>query len=174
MMINNCRIKQLNAVEMEIPGINVADIKINSYKESKLTKRKNVFKAIYSLLFCWISVAFCSFAVAYSNFIESQDFPNFKPRLHDIIIDNFEPQSQGFRFTELFIILMSILAIFLIIVHKNRNILIRRFFCLIGSIFLTRGICLFSTQMSVPHSHTICPDLVRYRSSDIQDKFHAI
>jgi hypothetical protein len=78
------------------------------------------------------------------------------PPLPDIILDNVPHIPWAFEMTEL--TGMALLAIWFIMIvfHKHRWIIARRFFAIAGTIFLIRCVTMLITSLSVPGVHLDC------------------
>jgi len=81
---------------------------------------------------------------------------NKYPPLPDIILDNVPHIPWAFEMTEL--CGMTLLAIWLLMImfHKHRWIIVRRFFAIAGTIFLLRCVTMLITSLSVPGVHLDC------------------
>merc|ERR1719427_503569 len=78
---------------------------------------------------------------------------NKYPPLRDIILDNVPHIPWAFDMTE--VTGMALLTIWLLVVlfHKHRFIIVRRFFSIAGTIFLLRCVTMLITSLSVPGVH---------------------
>jgi len=81
---------------------------------------------------------------------------NKYPPLPDIILDNVPHIPWAFEMTE--VTGMTLLSIWLMVIlfHKHRFIIARRFFSIAGTIFLLRCITMLITSLSVPGVHLDC------------------
>jgi hypothetical protein len=81
---------------------------------------------------------------------------NKYPPLPDIILDNVPHIPWAFEMTE--VTGMALLSIWILVVlfHKHRFIIARRFFSIAGTIFLLRCITMLITSLSVPGVHLDC------------------
>eukprot|EP00092_Neocalanus_flemingeri_P100210 GFUD01127975.1.p1 GENE.GFUD01127975.1~~GFUD01127975.1.p1 ORF type:complete len:471 (-),score=133.53 GFUD01127975.1:170-1582(-) len=81
---------------------------------------------------------------------------NKYPPLPDIILDNVPHIPWAFEMTE--VTGMTLLSIWLLVMlfHKHRFIIARRFFSIAGTIFLLRCITMLITSLSVPGVHLDC------------------
>ena len=81
---------------------------------------------------------------------------NKYPPLPDIILDNVPHIPWAFEMTE--ITGMTLLTIWLVVIlfHKHRFIIARRFFAIAGTIFLLRCFTMIITSLSVPGVHLDC------------------
>jgi len=81
---------------------------------------------------------------------------NKYPPLPDIILDNVPHIPWAFEMTE--ITGMTLLTIWLVVIlfHKHRFIIARRFFAIAGTIFLLRCFTMLITSLSVPGVHLDC------------------
>jgi len=78
------------------------------------------------------------------------------PPLPDIFLDNVPLIPWAFDMCEVSGCLLLITWIFVLVGHKHRFILLRRFFALLGSVFLLRCVTMLITSLSVPGSHLEC------------------
>ncbi|XP_063220432.1 ceramide phosphoethanolamine synthase-like isoform X2 [Bacillus rossius redtenbacheri] len=111
-------------------------------------------KALISLLYLFVVTWITAFVMV----IVHDRVPDMKryPPLPDIFLDNVPPIPWAFKMCEwtgtvLFIILVAVLLF-----HKHRFILLRRFFALSGTVFLLRCVTMLITSLSVPGAHLQC------------------
>ncbi|GAV02919.1 hypothetical protein RvY_13421 [Ramazzottius varieornatus] len=78
------------------------------------------------------------------------------PPLPDLILDNVPLIPWAFDMCEVATILLCLFWFAILVLHKHRFILMRRYFVLLGSIFLLRSVCMLITSMSVPGVHLKC------------------
>ncbi|XP_055339666.1 sphingomyelin synthase-related protein 1-like [Paramacrobiotus metropolitanus] len=78
------------------------------------------------------------------------------PPLPDFVLDNVPLIPWAFDLCEVAGFLLAVVWTFVLLFHKYRFILLRRFFVLMGTIFLLRSVCMLITSMSVPGRHLKC------------------
>ncbi|XP_066144072.1 ceramide phosphoethanolamine synthase-like [Euwallacea fornicatus] len=78
------------------------------------------------------------------------------PPLPDIFLDNVPHIPWAFDMCEVTGTLMFTIWVVVLLFHKHRFILMRRFFSLTGTIFLLRCVTMLITSLSVPGAHLQC------------------
>ncbi|KAK3099907.1 hypothetical protein FSP39_011606 [Pinctada imbricata] len=78
------------------------------------------------------------------------------PPLPDIILDNLPYASWGSTAAEMCLLILTILILSLTVVHKNRAIMARRVFALMGTMYLLRCVCIIVTSVPVPDPNKEC------------------
>lgn len=78
------------------------------------------------------------------------------PPLPDIFLDNVPLIPWAFGMCEVTGCLLGITWILVLVFHKHRFILMRRFFALTGTVFLLRCVTMIITSLSVPGTHLEC------------------
>jgi len=78
------------------------------------------------------------------------------PPLPDIILDNVPHIPWAFEMTELTGMTLMAIWLLMIMFHKHRFIIVRRFFTIAGTIFLLRCVTMLITSLSVPGVHLDC------------------
>ncbi|OWA51986.1 Sphingomyelin synthase-related protein 1 [Hypsibius exemplaris] len=78
------------------------------------------------------------------------------PPLPDFVLDNVPLIPWAFDLCEVAGFILALTWVTVLLFHKYRFILIRRYFVLMGSIFILRSICMLITSMSVPGRHLKC------------------
>jgi len=111
---------------------------------------KAVLAFLYVLLVSWIT--------AFVMVIVHDRVPDMEtyPPLPDILLDNIPHIPWAFEMCE--VTGMTLLSLWLLVVlfHKHRFILMRRFFSISGTIFLLRCVTMLITSLSVPGKHLDC------------------
>lgn len=144
------------------------DLKPNKYEylitRSLISDYKRLFA---SIVFSFTSFCYVCLAMAYTTYKIGTTEPFYKESLSDLIIDNFETKKSLFivnfnikQISEICCFMTSLIFLILIILHKRRLIIVRRFLVCMGIIFCIRGSLLISTQLSLPHSPKQCPKYV--------------
>ncbi|KAG5879894.1 hypothetical protein JTB14_010412 [Gonioctena quinquepunctata] len=78
------------------------------------------------------------------------------PPLPDIFLDNVPHIPWAFDMCEVTGTLMFTMWLIVLLFHKHRFILLRRFFALSGTVFLLRCVTMLITSLSVPGTHLQC------------------
>jgi len=78
------------------------------------------------------------------------------PPLPDIFLDNVPLIPWAFDMCEVTGCILFVTWFIVLMFHKHRFILLRRFFALLGSVFLLRCVTMLITSLSVPGSHLEC------------------
>ena len=111
---------------------------------------KTVIAIIYALSVSWLTAL--TMTVVHDRVPDMNKYPP----LPDIILDNVPHIPWAFEMTE--ITGMALLSIWILVVlfHKHRFIIARRFFSIAGTIFLLRCVTMLITSLSVPGVHLDC------------------
>lgn len=107
----------------------------------------------YAFLVTWIT--------AFVMVVVHERVPDMKryPPLPDIFLDNVPHIPWAFHMCEITGTLLFLIWAGVLIVHKHRFVLLRRFFALSGTVFLLRCVTMLITSLSVPGTHLQCrPD----------------
>ena len=72
------------------------------------------------------------------------------PPLPDILLDNLPHIPWAFEMCEVSGMVLLIVWVAVVLFHKHRFILLRRFFSISGTIFLLRCVTMLITSLSVP------------------------
>lgn len=129
---------------------NCHQIRMQKRAEIPPERWKTVLAFLYVLLVSWLT--------AFVMVIVHDRVPDMEkyPPLPDILLDNIPLIPGAFEMCELTgMVLMSLWTI-VIIFHKHRWVLMRRFFSLSGTIFLLRCVTMLITSLSVPGKHLEC------------------
>lgn len=78
------------------------------------------------------------------------------PPLPDIFLDNVPHIPWAFNMCEVTGTILFAIWVFVLVVHKHRIVLLRRFFALGGTVFLLRCVTMLITSLSVPGTHLQC------------------
>ncbi|VDP12565.1 unnamed protein product [Soboliphyme baturini] len=101
----------------------------------------------------------CSiFLTSYVMVIVHDRVPDSKtyPPLPDLLLDNIPHIPWAFDLCELLACLLGLIWCTILVFHKHRLILLRRFFSLTGTVFILRCITMLITSLSVPGAHLKC------------------
>lgn len=104
----------------------------------------------YAFLVTWIT--------AFVMVVVHERVPDMKryPPLPDIFLDNVPHIPWAFHMCEITGTLLFLIWTCVLIVHKHRFVLLRRFFALSGTVFLLRCVTMLITSLSVPGTHLQC------------------
>lgn len=113
-----------------------------------------IFKAFLS--FCY--VVFVTWITAFVMVIVHDRVPDMKkyPPLPDIFLDNVPHIPWAFDMCEVTGTFLFSIWLLVLLFHKHRFILMRRFFALSGTVFLLRCVTMLITSLSVPGAHLQC------------------
>lgn len=111
---------------------------------------KTMISLGYAFLVTWIT--------AFVMVVVHERVPDMKkyPPLPDIFLDNVPHIPWAFHMCEVTGTLLFCIWICVLIVHKHRMVLLRRFFALAGTVFLLRCVTMLITSLSVPGTHLEC------------------
>lgn len=106
--------------------------------------------------FCY--VVFVTWVTAFVMVIVHDRVPDMKkyPPLPDIFLDNVPHIPWAFDMCEVTGTVLFTIWLIVLLFHKHRFILMRRFFALSGTVFLLRCITMLITSLSVPGAHLQC------------------
>ncbi|KAJ6642732.1 Ceramide phosphoethanolamine synthase, partial [Pseudolycoriella hygida] len=118
------------------------------------TIQPEVFKTFISLAYAFL----VTWITAIVMVIVHERVPDMKryPPLPDIFLDNVPHIPWAFCMCELTGTVLFIIWGSLLLVHKHRMVLLRRFFALAGTVFLLRCVTMLITSLSVPGTHLQC------------------
>lgn len=113
-----------------------------------------IWKTIISLGYLFIVTWITAFVMV----IVHDRVPDMKkyPPLPDIFLDNVPHIPWAFDMCEVTGTLLFAIWLVVLIFHKYRFILLRRFFALSGTVFLLRCVTMLITSLSVPGAHLQC------------------
>ncbi|KAL1512624.1 hypothetical protein ABEB36_002187 [Hypothenemus hampei] len=108
------------------------------------------------LSFCYVVVV--TWITAFVMVIVHDRVPDMEkyPPLPDIFLDNVPHIPWAFDMCEVTGTLMFTIWLIVLLFHKHRFILMRRFFSLSGTVFLLRCVTMLITSLSVPGAHLQC------------------
>ncbi|XP_065164684.1 ceramide phosphoethanolamine synthase isoform X1 [Atheta coriaria] len=108
------------------------------------------------LSFCY--VVFVTWITAFVMVIVHDRVPDMKkyPPLPDIFLDNVPHIPWAFDMCEVTGTFLFTIWLIVLLFHKHRFILMRRFFALSGTVFLLRCVTMLITSLSVPGAHLQC------------------
>ncbi|CAH1183664.1 unnamed protein product [Phaedon cochleariae] len=113
-------------------------------------KRKALLSFLYVVGVTWIT--------AFVMVIVHDRVPDMKkyPPLPDIFLDNVPHIPWAFDMCEVTGTILFTMWLIVLLFHKHRFILMRRFFALSGTVFLLRCVTMLITSLSVPGAHLQC------------------
>ncbi|XP_033330726.1 sphingomyelin synthase related isoform X2 [Megalopta genalis] len=113
-----------------------------------------IWKAFISLGYLFIVTWITAFVMV----IVHDRVPDMKkyPPLPDIFLDNVPHIPWAFDMCEVTGTILFAIWLIVLIFHKYRFILLRRFFALSGTVFLLRCVTMLITSLSVPGAHLQC------------------
>ena len=113
-----------------------------------------IWKAFISLAYLFIVTWITAFVMV----IVHDRVPDMKkyPPLPDIFLDNVPHIPWAFDICEVTGTILFAIWLVVLIFHKYRFILLRRFFALSGTVFLLRCVTMLITSLSVPGAHLQC------------------
>ncbi|XP_050302617.1 ceramide phosphoethanolamine synthase-like [Anthonomus grandis grandis] len=113
-------------------------------------KTKALLSLCYVIAVTWIT--------AFVMVIVHDRVPDMKkyPPLPDIFLDNVPHIPWAFDMCEVTGTLLFTIWLVVLLFHKHRFILMRRFFSLSGTVFLLRCVTMLITSLSVPGTHLQC------------------
>jgi hypothetical protein len=108
------------------------------------------------LSFCYVVVV--TWITAFVMVIVHDRVPDMKkyPPLPDIFLDNVPHIPWAFDMCEVTGTFLFSIWLVVLLFHKHRFILMRRFFALSGTVFLLRCVTMLITSLSVPGAHLQC------------------
>ncbi|XP_055620209.1 ceramide phosphoethanolamine synthase-like [Toxorhynchites rutilus septentrionalis] len=111
---------------------------------------KTMISLGYAFLVTWIT--------AFVMVVVHERVPDMKkyPPLPDIFLDNVPHIPWAFNMCEVTGTLLFCIWMCVMVVHKHRMVLLRRFFALAGTVFLLRCVTMLITSLSVPGTHLEC------------------
>lgn len=118
------------------------------------TLRPEICKALIALAYLFVVTWITAFVMV----IVHDRVPDMKkyPPLPDIFLDNVPHIPWAFHMCEWTGTLLMVIWVCVLLFHKHRLILLRRFFALSGTVFLLRCITMLITSLSVPGTHLEC------------------
>lgn len=114
---------------------------------------------LFTLLLLTLGYAFLvTWITAFVMVVVHERVPDMKryPPLPDIFLDNVPHIPWAFHMCEITGTLLFLIWTCVLVVHKHRFVLLRRFFALSGTVFLLRCVTMLITSLSVPGTHLQC------------------
>lgn len=119
---------------------------------SNLNTRNNYVKTGLALLYAMIAMNFNLFILA----IVHERVPTDTKPLPDLGFDIFPRVDWVLNISEYIIMAEFSLVIIIIVLHKYRQLLLRRFCLIVGTLYIFRGICMISTVFPVANDNYYC------------------
>lgn len=113
-----------------------------------------VWKTALSALYVFFVCGFTAFVMV----IVHERVPDTRtyPPLPDIFLDSVPRIPWAFAMAEACAAILCYMFLLILLLHKNRSILLRRLCSLMGTVFLLRCCTMFVTSLSVPGQHLKC------------------
>lgn len=121
-------------------------LSINSTTVALMTKKMIIFHQIILLFYLYIY------------------------RLPDIVLDNINRIPIAFKLAEICAILLFTFLSLIVFFHVHRLVILRRFFLLVGTVFLLRCATMFITSLAVPGKHLSESCVKSLNSTDLEHK----
>nr|CAH8831147.1 unnamed protein product [Trichobilharzia regenti] len=136
-------------------------------------ENSNSWRLFISALYFLFSTCVTSFVMVLAH----ERLPDISkyPPLPDLFLDNLPHISWGFAAAEWVGVILSIIWLTILIFHKYRLILLRRFFVLMGTVLLLRSVTMIITSLSVPGKHLAdycSPYVVQNQSERLKRVLH--
>ena len=128
------------------------DDSIKDWKSGISNIPKNeALKLFVACLYGFLSLVVTSIAMTFVH----DRVPDMQkiPPLPDIFLDNIPVIPRAFEAAEACAITLIILFSCVILVHKHRFTILRRYFSIVGTVFFLRALTMMSTTLSVPGNH---------------------
>ncbi|VDL59181.1 unnamed protein product [Hymenolepis diminuta] len=112
-----------------------------------------LWKVCISALYCFLSLGVTSYVMVLAH----ERLPDISkyPPLPDILLDNLPYIPWAFEAAEMICIVLALIWTLVLVFHKHRLILFRRYCSLMGTVFLLRSITMIITSLSVPGQHLL-------------------
>jgi len=133
--------------------------------DGRATCKPELFKTMVSLGYAFLVTWITAFVMV----VVHERVPDMKryPPLPDIFLDNVPVIPWAFHMCELTGVLLFSIWACVLVLHKHRFVLLRRFFALAGTVFLLRCVTMLITSLSVPGTHLECTSAdQKYEASD--------
>uniref|UniRef100_A0A914YYB5 SAM domain-containing protein n=1 Tax=Panagrolaimus superbus TaxID=310955 RepID=A0A914YYB5_9BILA len=122
--------------------------------ESPDTKAKSLIKLALAFVYCSLSLLVTAITMVYVH----DRVPDMKtyPPLPDLVLDNLPLIPWAFEVCEMIGVALAMIWFTILFFHKERVVLMRRMFSLVGTVFLLRCVTMMITSLSVPGIHLSC------------------
>ena len=124
----------------------------------RMQKKTEIPKERWKTILAFLYVLLVSWWTAFVMVVVHDRVPDMEkyPPLPDILLDNIPLIPGAFEMCELCGMVLMCIWVFVLIFHKHRWVLMRRFFSLSGTIYLLRSVTMLITSLSVPGKHLEC------------------
>ena len=124
----------------------------------RMQKKSEIPKERWKTILAFLYVLLVSWWTAFVMVVVHDRVPDMEkyPPLPDILLDNIPLIPGAFEMCELCGMVLMCIWVFVLIFHKHRWVLMRRFFSLSGTIYLLRSVTMLITSLSVPGKHLEC------------------
>lgn len=135
-----------------------SDVTATSSHSSEFEEDRRLKPEIWKALIAMGYLFTVTWITAFVMVIVHDRVPDMKkyPPLPDIFLDNVPYIPWAFHMCELTGTVLCFVWLAVLVFHKHRFILLRRFFALSGTVFLLRCITMIITSLSVPGTHLEC------------------
>ncbi|XP_050541009.1 sphingomyelin synthase-related protein 1-like isoform X2 [Daktulosphaira vitifoliae] len=135
-----------------------SDVTATSSHSSEFEEDRRLKPEVWKALIAMTYLFTVTWITAFVMVIVHDRVPDMKkyPPLPDIFLDNVPYISWAFHMCELTGTVLCFIWLTVLLFHKHRFILLRRFFALSGTVFLLRCITMIITSLSVPGTHLEC------------------
>eukprot|EP01095_Lingulamoeba_sp_RSL-Kostka_P003880 TRINITY_DN1499_c0_g1_i1.p1 TRINITY_DN1499_c0_g1~~TRINITY_DN1499_c0_g1_i1.p1 ORF type:complete len:435 (+),score=67.64 TRINITY_DN1499_c0_g1_i1:98-1402(+) len=134
-------------------------------------REEELITSLSKLFFSFLYLVFVSFLTSLTMAIAHKRVPNQEqyPPLPDIMLDNIPLIPWAFKCAELIIMTEGLILVAILVVHKHRIVILRRFFVIIATVFLLRCVTMIVTSLSVPSVHLECDnsDLKNFSNEEL-------
>ncbi|CAF1024878.1 unnamed protein product [Didymodactylos carnosus] len=118
------------------------------------TLRSDRKKTLCAFLIAIAAAMFCSFIIVIVD--ERLPDPKRHPPLPDLILDNIPQMKWAFTVTEYMIVIEFSTLVAIIMFHRHRLIILRRFFIIAAALLFLRGLTMVFTSLPVATKITDC------------------
>ncbi|CAD6187237.1 unnamed protein product [Caenorhabditis auriculariae] len=156
-------IDTLNEGEVKVVQL-ISREELIRHVESPDTSLKSLIKLIIAFFYCSLSFLITAIVMVFVH----DRVPDTKtyPPLPDIVLDNVPHIPWAFDMCEIIGLTLVIIWLFVLAFHRNRMIITRRLFSLLGTAFLLRCVTMLITSLSVPGIHLQCTARVNTTMSE--------
>ncbi|ESO84792.1 hypothetical protein LOTGIDRAFT_221916 [Lottia gigantea] len=147
-----CRLKRYHVADTVIDGFKTSRKRFSNFYDRNNNDTQN---EILKPVLCFIYALCVSFLVAIGIVVCDNRVPDIRrnPPLPDLFLDNVAFVPWAFKASEIIYIIMVSIGFSLSIFHKNRSVMLRRFFYMQGTLMFLRLFTILLTSLSVPGVH---------------------
>ena len=117
-------------------------------------------KTLLALLFLGTGFLVTSFSLAFTH----DRHPGIEP-LPDVVLDNIKYQSWGLDVSEYLLMISTLTAILVVLLHKHRLIILRRIWLLLGVLYYYRAMTFFVTVLPKADEEYECAPISNHTSA---------